>query len=556
MTKAMDKPFIPRCPKCTLIPSLSLININDEHYIEYECENQHKEKLSFDKFIKECSKFNFDNISCLNCKNKRSSENLNLNYFYCFQCKNYLCSKCVNIHDEKLKEKHTQFVSIEKFDGICTNHCNSFSRYCSNHKRNICQFCENEEKHKDCKLLKIELFSEKETNELKNDIDKAIKIKNEVEDFQKQINESFDKIKKDMDEIIFLKNLIFTSEAQHKYYICNYNIASNLKAIKSISKVNNKKFELLSKYSNKLISLLKYGNFKTIKKHIDYINHMRILPDGRLSSCSNDGTINIYNKENYKLEHKIDIGNGVLYFDILPNNNIIACCEDGNMKIYELKNENSKLINELKSHVDAVLKVIIIENKLISCSRDNTMIVWEKKEQNYINVKSIKISDDNDNTNILQINENKLVSSSLEYIKFFDIKNNLDEIKTIESIYSNSFCNSMAIFNENILIICGSDNNGIYLIDINNYQLISNLLNDIIISYSIIKLSNGNILIGCYNYNYNDYFLIEYKYDDNDLIEIKSNLTDNSDNISGLIEMNNEVIISCSYDCSIKFWTI
>ena len=547
MTKASDKPFIPRCPKCILIPSLSLINEYDEHYIEYECENQHKEKLSFDKFIKECSKFNFDNIECLKCKNKRASGNLNLNYFYCFQCKNYLCSKCVNIHDEKLNEKHIQFISIEKFDGYCINHYNSFSRYCTNHKRNICQFCENEQQHKDCKLLKIELFSEKETNELKNNIDKAIKIKNEVEDFQKTINESFDKIKRKMDEIIFLKNLIFTSENQHKYYICNYNIASNLETIKSISKLNNKMFTLVSKYSNKLINLLKYGNFKTIKKHTEYINYMRILPDGRLSSCSSDGTIIIYNKENYKLEYKINVGDDVLYFNTNSNGNIIACCEDGSLNIYELNNDKYDLINQLKSHNDAVTKVINIENKLISCSKDTTMKIWEKKDNNYNNTKSIIIGYSYDNSNILQINENKLVSSSTDYITFFDIKNNFNEIKKIEDISSNSFCNSMTMFNENILII-GGLNYGLYLIDTNNYQVISELLQNNIF-YSIIRLANGNILVGD---SYSS--LIEYKYDNNNFIELKSKSIEDSDNITCLIEINDEVIISCSFDSSIKFF--
>ena len=42
-----------------------------------------------------------------------------------------------------------------------------------------------------------------------NIIERAIKIKDEIEDFQKQINESFDKIKKDMDEIIFYKKFNF-----------------------------------------------------------------------------------------------------------------------------------------------------------------------------------------------------------------------------------------------------------------------------------------------------------------------------------------------------------
>ena len=36
-----------------------------------------------------------------------------------------------------------------------------------------------------------------------NAIDKAIKIKNEMQDFQKQINESFEEIKRKREEIIF-----------------------------------------------------------------------------------------------------------------------------------------------------------------------------------------------------------------------------------------------------------------------------------------------------------------------------------------------------------------
>ena len=307
-------------------------------------------------------------------------------------------------------------------------------------------------------------------------------------------------------------------------------------------------FLFVSKYSNKLINLLKYGNFKTIKKHIDYVNHMKILPDGRLSSCSNDGTINIYNKENYKLEHEINVGEAVLYFNTISNGNIIACCEDGNLNIYELNNEKFELINQLESHNDAVLKVINIENKLISCSKDTTMIVWEKKDKNYTNMKSIIIGYSYDNSNILQINENKLVSSSTEYIKFFDIKNNFNEIKTIDGISSNNFCNSMVMFNENILLIGGMDNYGIYLIDINNYQVISTLLQNSTI-YSIIKLANGNILVGDSSFS-----LIEYKYDNNNLIEVKSKLIEDSDIITGLIEINDKVIISCSYDCSIKFF--
>ncbi len=120
------------------------------------------------------------------------------------------------------------------------------------------------------------------------------------------------------------------------------------------------------------------------------------------------------------------------------------------MRIYELKNDDSKLIKELEGHNDIALKVIKIKEKLISCSRDKTMKIWEKKEQNDYNcLKSIIISDTSgNNTNILQINENKLVSSATKsnYIKFFDIQNNFEEIKTIKNISVNCCWNSLELF--------------------------------------------------------------------------------------------------------------
>ena len=179
-----------------------------------------------------------------------------------------------------------------------------------------------------------------------NAIDKAIKIKNEMQDFQKQINESFEEIKRKREEIIFFKNFIFSYETQQKCLIFNYNILDNLKAFKSIAKLNEKKFELIYKYSKKLINLLKKGNLKAIIKHTDHIYYIKIL----------------------------------VYLNILSNDNIIGCCFDGKMRIYELKNDGSKLIKELEGHNDIAIKVIKIKEKLISCSRDKTMEIWEKKK--------------------------------------------------------------------------------------------------------------------------------------------------------------------------------
>ena len=72
---------------------------------------------------------------------------------------------------------------------------------------------------------------------------------------------------------------------------------------------------------------------------------------------------------------------------------------------------------------------------------------------------------------------------------------------------------------------------------------------------SMIKLSNGNILVGCF-YKNNDYTsLIEYKYTNGNLIEINSNKNIRPiRDINPLIELGNGIIISCSSDKTIKFW--
>ena len=112
----------------------------------------------------------------------------------------------------------------------------------------------------------------------------------------------------------------------------------------------------------------------------------------------------------------------------------------------------------------------------------------------------------------------------------------------------------MIIFKENILIIGGIENKGIYLIDTKSYKIVSNILANFNI-YSLIKLMNGNILIGCEHNNENN-SLIQFKYDNNELIKIKSKEFAHSDVIVGLIEMDDNIIISSSGDCSIKFWVL
>jgi len=80
----------------------------------------------------------------------------------------------------------------------------------------------------------------------------------------------------------------------------------------------------------------------------------------------------------------------------------------------------------------------------------------------------------NDEPNILKINRNEIVpaETNVNYIIFWNI-NTLKDYKKISNIVCHWNRNSMKMINNNTLFI-GKDNyNGIYIIDVVNYQVIS-----------------------------------------------------------------------------------
>ena len=337
--------FIIRCPECILIPSIQMKFESNE--IEYECENKHKNTLSYDKFISESKKYSLSNIQCLNCKNKKTDD---IKYYYCFQCNNFICSKCLDGHNKNNKEHITTL--MELYDGVCKEHNNSYDRYCKDCKKNICTICHNNHlTHNIFDLSKI-IFSEKD--EIMKEINNIINIKTKIDTVQNQINESFNKIKINIsNKVLFINNLLYTYQYQKKYNNLNYYVINNLKSFN-----NNLKFSInfdsLFNKSTQLINSLNHlfkinklqNNLRELNNHTHNVYNLIILKDGRLSSCSYDGLINIYNKQNYNIDLQIKVNIHVYYHQELSNNNIISCCYDKTLKIYN----NNNLIDTLTGH--------------------------------------------------------------------------------------------------------------------------------------------------------------------------------------------------------------
>ena len=361
------------------------------------------------------------------------------------------------------------------------------------------------------------------------------------------------------------------------------------------------------------------NNFIKLTIHKDFITNLILLDKNTLCSGSTDGNIILFNTNNFGILDIIKEKEPIIYHKKLSNNNIILCCKDGSIKIYKEKSiftniakiiaiggvllfapkltpaaiqllfENNaneinrngfsskyELLETLKGHQESVCQVIeMSEDLIISSGLDTKMKIWQKKGNNFTCINTLTVNDElGSSTNILKIKENEIVSAATKanYIIFWNI-NHLENKKKIDNIVCHWNRNSMKII-KRTLFIGGDEYNGIYLINVVNYQVTSHIIIEKIAAIStIIRLNNGNILIGCQKENKSEekekekekeeeenisytYSLIEYKYNSKEqtLTEVRSNEDAHSNIITGLIKLNHNEIVSCSLDKTIKFW--
>ena len=168
----------------------------------------------------------------------------------------------------------------------------------------------------------------KENRDIINILIEEIKlIREENISIKKNINIVYEELKKNK-EIEDLKGKIKKLEDYHEE-----NISKSKKQREKEEKKNKK---------NEQYTLKK--NFKTLKNHTGYINHLSKLNDGRLELCSDDCNLNIYKKESYELQISIRTHSDWIYaFTELSDGRIIACFADKTMKKIKLNEDKYKM---------------------------------------------------------------------------------------------------------------------------------------------------------------------------------------------------------------------
>jgi len=579
---------INRCyvKNCYLIPLINIKQSKGKYFVDSKCRNGHYLKdIPIKEFLLKSQNVDLQNEFCTFCKCNEKKNHIKI--YFCPECKKYVCknNECEIKHYSNCKgTKKENLIDLIKFDDYCIKHGENLISFCNECQKSFCCDCTEHQKHKINSFMNIGLkLNDKKV--LFNRISKAFfgleRIKTlfnkTIEDFKKQfddyyemnkslllLNQMFlDNYKKDKNGEIILNvknNVKYIKENFYNHSFKNENILTKLK---HFNELINQKIYLLreKKYINPKIEFKIENNIQTLEAHTGYIYHLLFLKDKRLSSCSSDKSVIIYNKENYTPDLKITIHKDTVYYHIqLRNENIVTCSYDKEIKIIQLLPENKfNVIQTLIGHNNSVLKVLeTYDEKIISCSSDQTMKIWEKNEKNdsYYCIDSVLISEmDNNDTNILLINENEIVSSSVEdkLLKFWNLKKNFSLIKILNDIDCNYSRNSMYLLNDLYLLIGGFESNkGIYIIDIIRYQLIKNCVKNLNYVDSIIGLYNGTLLVGAYDNN--KYSLINYKFEKLDFVKIKSKESAHKGEIFGLIATNNGIVISCSDDSTIKIW--
>ena len=480
--------IIPRCPSCNLIPSLKLYYTDGKPMVNYHCENQHKDDISLEEYMKLFNKYSITKQNCDECN--KSQKEIKADYLYCSKCNKFLCISCIDKHKNN-GDKH-QLIILNRYDSVCKVHSNTFCFYCIKCKANICIYCKaNHEFHDLIDLSKF-VYSDEEKNKINEEIkNMELKIKN-LDLIKQEICNKIDDLKQSSElEMKFIKILLLSYNYEEKQKNLNFNVIQNLKNFEKIFKSNKIDiYDKIYKESKKYISIFdKFknyqsnsftNNFKTLQNHTSTICQLSKLRDGRLVSCSYDCSLNIYKSNTFELQLKIKEHSSSIYsFTQISDGRIITCSADNTMKIIKLLEENKYQIDqELKEHSNEVLKVIEIkENELISISYDKTMKIWKLNNENkFYCIKTITFSNNNSNCNILRLNKEFVTSAQADKcIKFWN-SDDYSNISTINNIETEWVPQNLCLLEDDILCVGGNNSKGFYLIKISTHQVIKNIL--------------------------------------------------------------------------------
>ena len=441
---------------------------------------------------------------------------------------------------------------LPNFNFICPNHSKIIGAYCKSCKQNICEYCMNNHHpsiHQVIPFYEIGLTNV-EVNKIKfyrNEIEHNIKILNKIKN---DIDTLFKKM-----ELIKINTSIYDNDYKNNfksYFIECLNI------IKENSKIegNITGLEILNNYhsfaNNTQLKILNLTEIKSIKAHNDSILNMSVFPlSGNSISVSKDNSIKIWDPFFNLIQNISNAHEGwIISINIKDENYFATSSIDKNIKIWKKNNDNQFVINDIipKAHNNTISKIILGANFIISCSYDGKIKFWKKMMNNQYSCINLLTHSNWINSMILIEDKNLLISSGLDGTKFWDLKT----FKCINFI-RNAICqyigNNLYAFDHNDKIMIGGGNDKIIKIySFSENKIIKEINNDFI-CWGICHLKERGIflIVG------KSHHLSIYRDDNYELVQNIFEL--NSEDICGIIELNNSLLALYSLDKLIKLYS-
>lgn len=583
--------IVNRCSICLNIPNIKIYPQNLDLDIDYIC-HKTKGSISYNKFNHLFPKILLSKTKCLVCGNY-SSHNQN---FFCTNCKRFFCNTCIQ-HHNKINDQHVINL-IPQSDTKCNIHNKNFNSYCINCLENICEDCliihesHNIKYFQNLLIENIDSIKEQLLN-----YERLVNLMNKKFEYLiseiKKLNDIFNKQNKFI--INLLKNYKEIYIKQKEKNELNYSIIQNFQnninfqlsensisklidifssiecQIKKLYKINILKPEKTLLSQNKIMKKIKSKRINN-----DSIKCVTILKDKRIITGSKDKTIKIFNSTNLDLYTEIKASRHVWHIAQLKNDNIICGEDDGIMELFNINNNPYQLIHKYENVSELLIPiwnivVLSFNQNIVSCCREGIKI-WESSN-NYNLIKKLEITIipnnpimENNGTkvmeSILELPNNKLVSSSDDSIlRFWDL-NNYQIISSIENIGCCSRT-GFALISQNTLAIANRYEKKVTFINIETYEIndIINFNNDTI---CLLYLRDENILL-VGEQNVNDISIIDFNQNDQKIYyqNPKINISNfiifedsETKGINAIVRMNNEEFVTVTYDKLTEIWKL
>ena len=385
------------CPECWRLPIIKIDS--SKHIITSDCNFNHRCILDLNQFIKKSSNHSLYDISCSICqKNQNKSKII---YQYCLECNNFLCNLCSQNHDTQKQNKNHHLISIDKLNSYCILHKNKYNSYCETCSKNICGKCKNlHEKHK---IINFEaVFPSKE--EIKQKKNMLSKQREEItklemcfkEIMQQIVNKFHENIENELKQIELQEAILSKVDnfPSNYYHILNFKelpksfrefnkpkIGSGIQKLKKIFYYLNEE----ETTDMPEITIKPMTKIKSIVEHKKEIMNMVKLRNGGFATSSWDGTVKIFDDQNYNLIQTIKEPklNDISYVTQLSDDSLLICSNI--MQKIRLSNDNKTHTIEFifNDYKDYIIKVIELENKnIITCDWEFKIKVWGLSKNN------------------------------------------------------------------------------------------------------------------------------------------------------------------------------